>query len=135
MLVLAEADRPAAGGTITASLIVRAAEIVNFTINCWRALPEQGGLALTQRDEKLDRAILRLIAWLEEHGGESDRRELQRHRVAGVRTPQDLDALLERSRGHISGVRGDDDAGAWGHPGDSRQSTPAAHIYIGVTTW
>jgi hypothetical protein len=96
VLVLAEADRPGEGGDVSAGLVHRAARIVDFTLDCWRALPEQGALALSRRDETLDRGITRLIAWLEEHGGKATRRELQRARVAGVRTPTDLDQLLKR---------------------------------------
>jgi hypothetical protein len=95
-LVLAEADRPGVDATVDAATIGRAAEIIDFTLACWAALPEQGTLSLTYRDRLLDQAISRLIAWLEEHGGEATRRQLQRARVAGVRTAADLNALLER---------------------------------------
>jgi hypothetical protein len=95
-LVLAEADQPGKGGLIVGELVRRAIRIVQFTLDCWRALPEQGTLALSRRDETLDRGITRLIAWLDEHGGKATRRELQRAHVAGVRTAADLDALLER---------------------------------------
>jgi hypothetical protein len=69
---------------------------MEFTLDCWRALPEQGTLALSRRDEILDRGLTRLIAWLEEHGGTPSRRELQQARVGGARTAQELEALLER---------------------------------------
>ena len=95
-LVLAEADAPAAGGQITAELIDRAAAIVAYTLDCWRALPEQGGMSLNYRDGMLDRSIPRLVAWLDEHGGVATRRDLQRAHVAGVRTAKDLDLLLGR---------------------------------------
>ena len=95
-LVFAEAESPTAGGEIAGDLVDRAAAIVEFALGCWRALPEQDGLALSRRDATLDRSIVRLIAWLEEHGGEASRRELQRAHVAGVRTAGDLDALLDR---------------------------------------
>jgi hypothetical protein len=95
-LVLAEAENPTAGGIVSAELIERAAAIVDFTLNCWRALPEQGALTLTHRDSVLDRGITRLIAYLDEHGGAASRRELQQAKVAGCRTAKDLDALLDR---------------------------------------
>jgi Protein of unknown function (DUF3987) len=95
-LVLAEASAPARGGNVGADVVHRAARIVEFTLDCWRALPEQGGLALSRVDWHLDRSIDRLVAWLEEHGGQASRRELQRAHVAGVRTSSDLDALLKR---------------------------------------
>jgi hypothetical protein len=95
-LVLAEATSPGAGGEVGASIVHRAARLIDFTLDCWRALPEQGGLALSRVDWQLDRSIDRLVAWLEERGGAASRRELRRARVAGVRTSSDLDALLRR---------------------------------------
>jgi hypothetical protein len=95
-LVLAEAENPGLGGETGADLVERAAAIIDYTLNCWRALPEQGTLSLSRRDELLDRGIVRLIDWLEAHGGAASKRELQRARVAGCRTAGDLDALLKR---------------------------------------
>jgi hypothetical protein len=95
-LVLAEAQDPAAGGTIGTDTIERAAQIVDYTLDCWRSLPERGGLALSRRDEALDRGIPRLVAWLEEHGGEAIRTDLHRAHVAGCRTADELTALLAR---------------------------------------
>jgi hypothetical protein len=95
-LALAEGGNPGKGGEVDPEVVAAAAQIVNFTLDCWRALPEQGTLALSRRDEVLDRGITRLVGWLEEHGGEASRRELQRAHVAGVRTAADLDALLDR---------------------------------------
>ena len=95
-LALAEGDEPRRGGPVEPQVIERAASIVEYGLNCWRALPEQGALGLSRRDEALDRGITRLIGWLEEHGGVTDRRALQRAHVAGARTAQDLGALLKR---------------------------------------
>lgn len=95
-LALAEASKPGAGEPVGEELVHRAAQIVNFVMDCWRALPEQGGFALSRVDETLDRAIPRLIAWLEDHGGKASKRELQRSHVAGVRTAADLTKLLTR---------------------------------------
>jgi Protein of unknown function (DUF3987) len=83
VLYAADRERPE---EIEEDHVHRAARIVDFVLDCWRALPEAGGLALSRRDEQLDRAITRLIGWLEEHGGEATRRELQRACVAGART-------------------------------------------------
>jgi hypothetical protein len=95
-LIFAEADAPGQAGTIGAEIVERAAAVIAYTLDCWRALPEFGGLALSYRDEKLDAALPRLVSWLESHGGHAKRRELQRARVAGVRTARDLDSLLAR---------------------------------------
>jgi hypothetical protein len=103
-LVVAEAEAPGAGTVIAAEVIERAAAIVGYSLDCWRALPEQGGLALSHRDERLDRAIARLIAWLEEHGGSASRRDLQQARVAGARTAADLEALLQRYQASYPGA-------------------------------
>src|SRR5439155_15243447 len=109
-LVLAEAEQAASGGAVTAALIERAAAIVNFVMDCWRALPERETLALTRSDEKLDGAIARLIPWLEQHGGGATRRELQKAHVAGARTAHELDALLARySASYPGAIEWDED--------------------------
>jgi hypothetical protein len=94
-LVLAEAESPGAGGQVAEDVIVRAVGWMEFVLDCWRALPEQGSLALSRREEVLDVGVEKLRAWLEEHGGEATRREIQRAHVAGCRTTGQLDALLE----------------------------------------
>lgn len=95
-LVFAEANDPGRGGNVGEDVIERASVVVEFTLDCWRALPDHGSLGLSVRDAKLDDGVERLRTWLEDHGGESDRRSLQRARAAGVRTASDLDALLRR---------------------------------------
>lgn len=95
-LVLAEADSPGQGGLIGPEVVERAAAMVQFTLDCYRALPANGGLALSRKDETLDRSVERMRAWLEEHGGKASRRDLQRACVGGVKTGKDLDALIER---------------------------------------
>ena len=97
----ADADRPE---RIEMLHVDRAAQFVNYSLDCWRALPEQGGLALTYRDQQLDRGIGRLMGWLEEHGGEATRRELLRAHVAGARTAHDLNALLGRYEATYAGT-------------------------------
>ncbi len=103
-LVLYEAD-PERPEQVEQDHIDRAAHIVNFTLDCWRALPEQDSMSLTLRDKVLDRGIVRLVGWLEEHGGSASRRELQMARVAGARTAADLDALLDRYEAVYPGTR------------------------------
>jgi hypothetical protein len=115
-LVFAEAGAPAGGGTIPVELIDRAAAVIEYTLNCWRAIPEQGGMSLSYRDETLDRGMPRLVAWLEEHGGQASRRELQRARVAGVRTGRDLDLLLLRYQDTYPGAVADVQPGHGGIP-------------------
>lgn len=104
VLVLAEAEDAATGGPIAADLVERSAAIVDFTLNCWRALPEQGSFALTYRDSILDKGITKLIAYLENRGpGPSTKRDLQQGRVGGARTAEDLDALLRRYEASFPG--------------------------------
>ena len=96
-LVLAEAEQPGAdGGTITAATMERAAAVVQFTLDCWRALPDQGeGLGLSWRDRALNAGVRKLVAFLEERPDrQATRREVQRARVAGARKPGEVDALL-----------------------------------------
>ena len=95
-LLFAEAEDPGAGGEVGVDAIERAAVVVDFALNCWRALPEQGSLGLSWRHKVLDEGVEKLRVWVEGRGGEATRRELQRAHVAGVRAASDLDALLER---------------------------------------
>ena len=96
-LVFAELKCPAGPDTVIgADTMERAAEVIEFTLTCWRALPEHGeGLGLSRRDQILNRAVVKLVAWLEARPkGKATRREIQRAHVAGVRKASDLDALL-----------------------------------------
>lgn len=94
-LVLAETMDPGRGGPIGADIIDRAAQVVEFTIDSWRAMPEHGnGLGLSRRDQVLSQAVQRLVAYLDAHGGQATRRELLRGHAAGVRKAAELDALL-----------------------------------------
>jgi hypothetical protein len=96
LLVLAEADMPGGGNPVGPELVDRAARAVEFCIDSWRALPELGGLALSRKDEILDRGVERLRNFLEQHGGMASRREITRFGVTGARTAKDLDELLRR---------------------------------------
>jgi hypothetical protein len=53
LLVLAEAEERR---SIEEDLVDRTAAAIDFCLDCWRALPEQGGLALSRKDEVLDQA-------------------------------------------------------------------------------
>jgi len=96
-LVFAEADNPGRGGLITAGQVRRAAAVIDYALDVWRALPSPSGLALTQRDAKLDQAVDRLVAWLEQQpDGLATRRQALRAHAGGARTPADLEAVLGR---------------------------------------
>ncbi len=94
-LVLAEADLGGVGGQVTADTVERAACWVDFVLDCWRALPEQGALALSLREERLGTAVERLLAYLEEHGGQATSRQLLRNRVGGCASRRVLDEVLD----------------------------------------
>jgi hypothetical protein len=104
-LVLAEADQPGEGGAVDAAVIHRAAEIVDFTLDSWRALPGQGsGLGLTRRDQVLGDAVERLAAWVEERPAkQATRRDIQRACVAGARTAVEVDALIAEHEARYPG--------------------------------
>jgi hypothetical protein len=95
-LVLAEADQPGAGGPVGEDVIERAAQLVSFVLDSWRALPEQGtGLGLTRRDQVLGDAVERLAAWVEDRPArQATTRQIQRAGVAGVRKVAEVKALV-----------------------------------------
>jgi Protein of unknown function (DUF3987) len=104
LLILAEADEPGSDDLVGPELVDRAARAVEFSLDSWRALPEHGGLALSRKDEILDAGVERLRDFLEQHGGQANRRELLRHGVAGARTSADLTELLRRYEAHYPGT-------------------------------
>jgi len=77
-------------------LVDRCALWIEFCAECWRALGESDSLALSTRDERLDRAVHRLRAWLNEHGGHVTARDIRRLGIAGANTPPKRDALVQR---------------------------------------
>lgn len=96
-LVLAELADPGAearGLTISVDVIAAAARIVEFNLDCWRALPEQDMMEFTFADRVLNPGVAKLIAWLERNGGQATFRELLLAKVAGCRKSSDLLALL-----------------------------------------
>jgi hypothetical protein len=95
---------PGHGGAVPHDVVDAAAAIIEYTLDCWRALPEAEGLALSRRDEVLDAAVERLIDWLGMHGGQALRRVLLQNNVAGVKTARDLDQLLERYQERFPGT-------------------------------
>jgi len=60
VLALAEAESPGHGGAVGSNLVDRGAVLVEFVLECWRALPEHGSLGLSWRDSKLDDGVERL---------------------------------------------------------------------------
>ena len=97
-LVLAELDDPVTSKDLVVSedVMSRALTWVTFSLDCWRALPDAGGIALSYRDEKLDTMVDKTRAWLDEHGPKASSGELSRACVGGARTAADREAMIDR---------------------------------------
>ncbi len=102
-LEVAEAEHPGLGGAVSADVVERAIVLVGFNLDCWRALPEQGALSLTLREEKLDRSVDKMTSWIEEHGGRADGRTLRRYSVGGVRTAAQFHEVIGRYEARFPG--------------------------------
>jgi hypothetical protein len=95
--VLCEADEAGQGGNVSGELVERAAAIVGFTLASWRALPAYGSFGLSRRDQVLDRGVVALLEWVERRPErKGTQREIQRARVGGARTPDEVRVLVDR---------------------------------------
>jgi Protein of unknown function (DUF3987) len=102
-LNLAELEAPGQGGPLPAIAMHRGIRWFEYVLDCWRALPEQGGLMLKYNDRAFAPAIERLIAWLDAHGGRASRSTLLRLKVGGANTAAKMDALLVEYEEHYPG--------------------------------
>jgi hypothetical protein len=64
-LVAAESLNPGAGGEISADAVSCAVAITDYCINVWRALPGNSTMTVSRREDVMDTAHRRLVAWLE----------------------------------------------------------------------
>ena len=64
-LVIAESVNPGAGGEISAEAVSCAIAIMDYCINVWRALPGNSTMTVSRREDVMDTAHRRLVAWLE----------------------------------------------------------------------
>ena len=64
-LVLAESLNPGAGGEISAEAVSCAVAITDYCISVWRALPGNSTMTVSRREDVMDTAHRRLVAWLE----------------------------------------------------------------------
>ena len=64
-LVLAESLNPGAGGEISADAVSCAVAITDYCIKVWRALPGNSTMTVSRREDVMDTAHRRLVAWLE----------------------------------------------------------------------
>ncbi|HYW88823.1 MAG TPA: hypothetical protein VFB50_13700, partial [Chloroflexota bacterium] len=102
-VVLAELTTPGQAADVSVEVMAAAVQVVEYTLACWRAMGSVEHLSLSRRDEALNTAIPRLVAWLERHGPvNSDL--IRRHQVAGVHTAAELKALLNRYAEMYPGV-------------------------------
>jgi hypothetical protein len=132
--VFAEADQPGVGGDVGSGPVERAAVYIEFTLDCWRALPEQNSLALSHRDRILEPAVDKLYAWIEGRGGVATRREIQIAHVAGARTKEKLDALLERYEDVYPGSKTVETSTHGGPPTMIYRALRRTNVYTTVAT-
>ena len=64
-LVIAESMNPGADGEMPADAVSCAVAIVDYCISVWRALPGNSTMTVSRREDVMDTAHRRLIAWLE----------------------------------------------------------------------
>lgn len=99
-LVLAETLHPGQAGEIPVEAVEAAVTIVDYTIDCWRALPERSELQLDRKQEKLAPAVEKLAAWLEARRPDETGvkrvllRDAQRAKAGGARDAATFRALV-----------------------------------------
>jgi hypothetical protein len=93
--------------------------LVDYVLGCWRALPEGEELTLSRAAERTSAAVERLAAWLERQPGRSaPRGRILRSQVAGVRTSEVLEAVLEHYEQTYPGsIRGGESTARGGRRG------------------
>lgn len=64
-LVIAESMAPGAGGDIPAEAVASAVAIVDYCVSVWRALPGNSTMTTSRREDVMDTAHRRMVAWLE----------------------------------------------------------------------
>lgn len=60
--------------------------------------PTVSDFIVDPRERAIEEAVVRLDEWLAKQGGKARRRDAQRKRIGGARTPQDMQKLVERWR-------------------------------------
>jgi hypothetical protein len=92
------------GPVVPADAMKGAVAIVDYAMDCWRALPEGEALTLTRAEAQLMPAVDTLAAWLERRPDRrATRRDVLLAHVAGARTADQLDALLAQYEDVYSG--------------------------------
>lgn len=77
-----------------------AVEVVDYCAAVWRFLPDlEAPLSRSWAEARIAERDGVLNAWLRKHGGSATRREIQRAKVAGAKTLDEVQALIDRHRG------------------------------------
>ncbi|MGI5179556.1 DUF3987 domain-containing protein [Dactylosporangium sp. CA-152071] len=94
-------------GVIPLWAVRAAVEVVDYCAAVWRMLPDtQAPLSRSWAEARIAEKDGVLNAWLRKHGGQATKREIQRAGVAGAKTMDDAQALVDR---HVA-VYGEDAA-------------------------
>lgn len=98
-------DPRGSAGEIPMWAIRAGIDIVDYCAAVWRALPNsETPLARSFAEARIAERDGQLNAWLRTHGGSATKREIQRARVGGARTSDEVQALIDRHRA----IHGDD---------------------------
>lgn len=116
--VIAESMHPGRGGDIPLEAMTCAIAIVDYAMDCWRAMPGNETFAMSRKDEVLDNGVNKLVDWLDERkphdlNGQMVKwikaSEIKEKHIAGIRTASEAMALIERYRavypGHVIDYR------------------------------
>lgn len=100
-LVLAESGWPGQGGDIPARVMRSAIALMDYHIGVWRSLPGERSVLAVRQDERAElNAAARLLQWIQRRPKDADgirkasRRQIQQARVAGMKTPDDVDRAI-----------------------------------------
>jgi hypothetical protein len=103
--VIAESLRPGTGGEIPVEAMACAVSIVDYCMDCWRAMPGNETFSMSRKDEVLNEGVNKLVDWLEERAPRdldgqmlkwANMREIKDRHIAGVRTGAEAQILVQR---------------------------------------
>lgn len=112
--VIAESLHPGRGGAIPVEAMTTAIAIVDYAMDCWRAMPGNETMSLSRKDETLNRGVDLLADWLNDRAPRdlngqmikwANPREIKDRHIAGVRTMVEANLLVDRYgavyQGHV----------------------------------
>ena len=140
-LVIAESMNPGAGGEISAEAVSCAVAIMDYCINVWRALPGNSTMTVSRREDVMDTAHRRLVAWLETRPprteglpeGSKPRpgRIAPRSPAVAARVAQEAERANPGAPGPVARLRRPGQIRPW-RPSDSLALRPSARICTGL---